>query len=86
MVDAQLHNLMCRLRIKIKNSGLESDDYRIIIYIENYIVAHGKKIADDTLAALHQATGEREIFLLTGIIDNKPNNELIYNAAATTFN
>lgn len=71
MVEAQFYRTINRLRLKIRLSGLEEDEYKIIIYIENFILNYGRKVAHDTLTALNAAEGDGYLQILQDILQTQ---------------
>lgn len=68
------------LRNLIKRSGIETDDYKIIIYVERYILQYGKNITKKTVDRLLSCNGiERQEIILDVLQDVKIAEELIIN-------
>ena len=71
MVRADYERAVNVLRNKLRISGLEDDEFKIIIYIENYILKYGQRIAEDTITALHYTDGDENFNILQDILQSQ---------------
>jgi hypothetical protein len=66
------------LRGFIKSSEIEGDDYKIIIYVERFILEYGKKATKDHVAALKATKGKiRQEIILDLLQTRKTLEELV---------
>lgn len=66
------------LRSFIKRSGIEQDDYKVIVYVERFILEYGKKATRNTVEALKIAKGEvRQEIILDLLQTRKTIEELL---------
>lgn len=81
MVNWRFEKLVAKLRIKIRISGLEDDEYIIIIRIENFILHYGSRVADDSYTALAFANEDETLQILKDILQtNKSESDLFIYA------
>lgn len=59
------------LRSFIKRSGIEEDEYKIIVYVERFILEYGKKATRDTVEALKAERGTRRQELILDLLQTR---------------
>lgn len=71
MVRGDYERQFNSLRNKLRLSGLEDDEYKIIIYIENYILKYGRQVVNDTLTAHFEAEDDEKLDILKDILQTQ---------------